>query len=173
MHEAAIEVIRIKIGCGTDKVGSVGKGNNQRILNFCFIEFASKHWLGTDLVCPLTYPRGRFLVVPSNNTLSTNQLTLATPPPASASPRTLSKRRDSFSFSLLMTLSFGALGILSLRKSIAQWSDIMHGKGEIRSLFFALLVFLVVLVLGESFFRWNTARYPSARRHNPFIKTSC
>jgi hypothetical protein len=50
-----------------------------------------------------------------------------------------------------MSLSFGGLGIMSLRRSLAQWSDIMHGKGEIRSLFFALLVFVVVLFLGEPF----------------------
>ncbi|KIM83287.1 hypothetical protein PILCRDRAFT_439222 [Piloderma croceum F 1598] len=46
-----------------------------------------------------------------------------------------------------MTFSFAGLGIMSIQRSIAHWSDIIHGKGEIRSIFFALLLFVVVLVL--------------------------
>ena len=99
------------------------------------------------LVC--TYPRG---AVPPNTTLSANHPpSIPAPSPCPARPA-FSKRRDSFSFFLLMTFSFAGLGIMSIQRSIAHWSDIMHGKGEIRSIFFALLLFVVVLVLGESLF---------------------
>jgi len=36
---------------------------------------------------------------------------------------------------------------MSIQRSIAHWSDIMHGKGQFRSIFCALLLFVVVLVL--------------------------
>jgi len=80
--------------------------------------------------------------VPSNTTLSTIPSS-----PAPSRPH-LSKRRDSFSF-LFMTISFAGLGIMSLQRSMAHWSDIMHGNGEIRSIFFALLLFVFAVVLGE------------------------
>jgi len=88
---------------------------------------------------------GTLSAVPSNTTLSTIFLPSS---PAPSRPH-LSKRRDSFSFFLFMTVSFAGLGIMSIQRSMAHWSDIMHGNGEIRSIFFALLLFVFAVVLGE------------------------
>lgn len=38
---------------------------------------------------------------------------------------------------------------MSVRRTYSNWSDIVQGSGEVKSLFFALLVIIVVLVLGE------------------------
>ncbi|KAF7979094.1 hypothetical protein HWV62_43612 [Athelia sp. TMB] len=46
-----------------------------------------------------------------------------------------------------MSLSFGGLGIMSIRRTYSDWSDIVQGSGEVKSLFFALIVFVVVGVL--------------------------
>lgn len=54
-----------------------------------------------------------------------------------------------------MTLSYAGLGIVSVRRSIYFWSDVWHGRvvgvaAEFSSVFFAFLLFVVVVVLGES-----------------------
>ena len=88
----------------------------------------------------------------SNPTLSTHHLNSFLPPPHRSNPSLIShsrSRRAGDILFVLMSISFAGLGIMSIHRSLDEWSDIVQGKGEIRSLFFALLVSVVVLVLGE------------------------
>lgn len=82
-------------------------------------------------------------------TLSANASLAITSPRLPSSLRPHAKRRDSFSLFVLMSLSFGGLGIMSMRRTYSNWSDIVQGSGEVKSLFFGLLVIIVVLILGE------------------------
>jgi len=56
---------------------------------------------------------------------------------------------------LLMSLSFGGLGLISLWTPLYFWDDSAHARNEFRSFVFALVFVAVVLILGE----WHDPSY--------------
>lgn len=98
-------------------------------LAFCFISS------GTPIGCLLT-------------TLSA-QLRLATPFSAWDPTFQLAKQSWRDFFFILMSISFGGLGLMSLRNPFAELVSMVFGKTDLRSLFCLLVFFIVISVLGQ------------------------
>ncbi len=51
-----------------------------------------------------------------------------------------------------MSISFGSLGLMSLRNPLADAVGILWGKGDIRSMFWLIVFCIFFLILGECLF---------------------
>lgn len=89
---------------------------------------------------------GRLLQRPSNKLSAHTQSNSPIANPGHFNPLQNSPRRDTLF--LMMSISFGGLGLMSIRRPFSELAAIVLGKGDIQSMFCVVVFCIVFFVLG-------------------------